>query len=74
MPFMSKTRTTKILGFSVPPSMAEEFESLRLKEERTKSELFRAMFRVYKYYRKQGHTDLPELTVEKEARKKAASG
>ena len=74
MSSMTKTRTTKILGFSVPPSMAEEFEALRIEEARTKSELFRAMFRVYKYYRKQGHADLPELAIKEEERKKAASG
>ena len=46
-------RTTKILGFSVPPSMVEEVEQIAKEERRTKSELFRRMFGVYKTYRKQ---------------------
>ena len=45
-------RTTKILGFSVPPSMVEEVEQIAKEERRTKSELFREMLRVYRSYRK----------------------
>jgi metal-responsive CopG/Arc/MetJ family transcriptional regulator len=33
--------------------MAEELEQMAKEEQRTKSELFRAMFRVYRTYRKQ---------------------
>ncbi len=44
-------RVTKTIGFSVPPSMAEEFESLARDERRTKSELFREMLRLYRTYR-----------------------
>ena len=36
-------RTTKTLGFSVPPTLAKEVESLARKERRTMSELFREM-------------------------------
>jgi metal-responsive CopG/Arc/MetJ family transcriptional regulator len=50
---MQMSRVTKILGFSVPPSMAEEFESIAREERRTKSELFREMLRLYQTYRKQ---------------------
>jgi hypothetical protein len=50
---MSMARTTKILGFSVPPSIVEEVEQLAKEERRTKSELFRRMLGVYKTYRKQ---------------------
>jgi metal-responsive CopG/Arc/MetJ family transcriptional regulator len=46
-------RTTKVVGFTVPSSMAEELEQMAKKEQRTKSELFRAMFRVSRTYRKQ---------------------
>jgi metal-responsive CopG/Arc/MetJ family transcriptional regulator len=49
---MSMARTTKILGFSVPPSMVEEVEQIAKEERRTKSELFREMLRVYRSYRK----------------------
>jgi hypothetical protein len=46
-------RITKVLGFSVPPALAEEIEQVAKAERRTKSELFREMFRVYQVYRKQ---------------------
>jgi metal-responsive CopG/Arc/MetJ family transcriptional regulator len=46
-------RTTKTLGFSVPPTLAKEVESLARKERRTKSELFREMVRVYQRFRHQ---------------------
>ena len=44
-------RTTKVLGFSVPPEVAQEFEDVAQSEKRSKSELFREMFRVYRQYR-----------------------
>lgn len=44
-------RKSKIVGFTMPPQMAEEFDALCDEESRTKSELFREMFRVYKVYR-----------------------
>jgi hypothetical protein len=43
----------KNIGFTVPPTMVEEIERLAKEERRTKSELFRRMFGVYKTYRKQ---------------------
>jgi len=54
---MSTGRTTKILGFSVPPTVVREVESLAKKERRTKSELFREMVRVYQKYRVQRDRD-----------------
>ena len=54
---MRTTRTTKILGFSVPPAMVKEVESLARQEGRTKSELFREMVRVYQKYRLQRDRD-----------------
>jgi hypothetical protein len=45
---MGTPRNTKILGFSVLPEIAEEFEALCVQKNYTKSELFRAMFRTYK--------------------------
>jgi alkylation response protein AidB-like acyl-CoA dehydrogenase len=41
-------RITKVIGFSVPPALAEEIEQVAKAERRTKSELFR----VYHVYRK----------------------
>ena len=46
-------RITKVIGFSVPPALAEEVEQVAKAERRTKSELFREMFRVYQVYRRQ---------------------
>lgn len=50
-------RTTKILGFSVPPTVVKEVENLAREERRTKSELFREMVRVYQRYREQRERD-----------------
>lgn len=45
------SKTTKVLGFSVPPGLFKEVETLAKAERRTKSELFREMVRVYTRYR-----------------------
>lgn len=50
-------RTTRILGFSVPPAIVKEVETLAKEERRTKSELFREMVRVYRRYRQQRDRD-----------------
>lgn len=44
---MPVTRRYKIIGFSVPPAIADEIEDIARRENRTKSELFREMFRVW---------------------------
>lgn len=54
------SRTTKVLAFSVPPSMVEEVEQMAQEERRTKSELFREMLRVYRSYRK--HRPEPDIS------------
>jgi len=41
-------RTAKTIGFSVPPEVKKEIETLAKKERMTKSELFREMLRAYK--------------------------
>jgi metal-responsive CopG/Arc/MetJ family transcriptional regulator len=51
------SRTTKVLGFSVPPAVVKEVEILAKKERRTKSELFREMVRVYHRFRDQRDRD-----------------
>ncbi len=51
------SRTTKIVGFSVPAIVVEEIETLAKEERRTKSELFREMVRVYRRYRQQRDRD-----------------
>ena len=50
-------RTTKMVGFSVPPALEREVEQIAKAERRTKSELFREMLRVYKRFRKQRDED-----------------
>ena len=47
------SRITKMIGFSVPPAIAEEVGKIAREEQRTKSELFRRMFSVYKTYRRE---------------------
>lgn len=47
------SRTTKVVGFSVPPDIAQAVEQVAQEERRTKSDLFREMFRLYQRYRKQ---------------------
>jgi hypothetical protein len=54
---MNMSRTTKIMGFSVPPTIVKEVETLAKQERRTKSELFREMVRVYRRYRDQRDRD-----------------
>ena len=49
---MDVTRTRQVLGFSVPPSIKKEFERAAKKKRRTKSEMFREMWRVYQMYAK----------------------
>src|SRR5438270_11888651 len=51
------SRTTQVIGFSVPPTVVREVESLAKQERRTKSELFREMVRVYQRYREQRDRD-----------------
>ena len=44
-------RKTRVLGFSVPPELADEYEKLARREGRSKSELFREMIAAYKVKR-----------------------
>ncbi len=59
---MATAPTMKHVGFTVPPPIAKEFEQTAQEEHRTKSELFREMFRVYRSYRKR-HPE-PEIDDE----------
>ena len=60
---MDMSRTTKIMGFSVPPTVVREVETLAKEEHRTKSELFREMVRVYRRYRQQRDRDEDRLIM-----------
>lgn len=46
-------RKTQVLGFSVPPEVAEEYERLAKSERRSKSALFREMVAAYKAKREE---------------------
>jgi metal-responsive CopG/Arc/MetJ family transcriptional regulator len=54
---MRAGRTSRVVGFSVPPAVLREVESLAKAERRTKSELFREMVRVYRRYRRRRDQD-----------------
>ena len=41
-------RRTRVLGFSVSPEIADEYERLAERERRSKSDLFREMIAAYK--------------------------
>ena len=41
-------RNTRILGFSVAPELAEEYDRLARRQKKSKSELFRQMVENYK--------------------------
>ena len=41
-------RKTKVVGFSVSPEIAEEYEQLTAQQRTSKSELFRRMVETYK--------------------------
>lgn len=56
-------RSTKIMAFSVPALMAEEFDAICREEGRTKSDLFRAMFRVYAAHKKNTNPGQIELFI-----------
>jgi hypothetical protein len=56
------TAQIKHVGFTLPSPMEREFDQIATEEHRTKSELFREMFRVYRSYRKR-HPD-PEIDDE----------
>ena len=56
------TQTIKHVGFTLPSPMEREFHQIATEEHRTRSELFREMFRVYRSYRKK-HPE-PEIDDE----------
>lgn len=56
-------RSTKVLAFSVPVPMAEQFDVICKEEGRTKSDLFRAMFRVYAAHKKNTNPGQIELFI-----------
>ena len=41
-------RTSKVVSLSMPPEVAQEFENLAQQQQRSKSEFFRDMLRIWK--------------------------
>jgi metal-responsive CopG/Arc/MetJ family transcriptional regulator len=41
-------RSTKVVGFSISPALAREYEQITAREKTSKSELFRRMVESYK--------------------------
>ena len=42
------SRKSKVLSLSVPPEMARELDNMARTEEKSRSEIFRDMFKTYK--------------------------
>ena len=63
-------RKTKVLGFSVAPEIAEEYEQLAERQRKTKSELFRQMVEAYKAKLEEEDFFLLQRKMARRARKK----
>ena len=63
-------RKTRVLGFSVPPEVAEEYERLAKRERRTKSDLFREMIAAYKAHRAEEEFNSLQSRMSRRARAK----
>jgi hypothetical protein len=70
---MRATRATKTVGFSVPPAVVKQVETIARQERRTKSELFQEMVRVYQQHRakreKNSSFSVDEIIAEVQAEK-----
>lgn len=62
-------RTTAVLGFSVNPGLAKEYEQLAEREGTTKSELFRRMVECYKAEREEAEFFKLQRKMTRRARK-----
>jgi predicted DNA-binding protein len=63
------SRQTKVLGFSLPPEMAKEYEDLAKKERKTKSELFREMIELYKQVKEEKEFYRLQERISRQAKK-----
>jgi metal-responsive CopG/Arc/MetJ family transcriptional regulator len=62
-------RKTAVLGFSVAPALAKEYEQLAEREGTTKSELFRRMVHTYKAEREEQEFVALQRKMSRRARK-----
>lgn len=65
-------RKTAVLGFSVAPALAKEYERLAEREGTTKSELFRRMVKTYKAEREEQEFFALQCKMSHRARKMRA--
>lgn len=65
-------RKTAVLGFSVSPELAKEYEKLAEREGTTKSDLFRRMVETYKMERAEQEFFTLQRKMARQARKVGA--
>lgn len=65
-------RKTAVLGFSVSPALAKEYEQIAAREGTTKSDLFRRMVTTYKSEREEGEFFSLQRKMARRVRKTAA--
>ncbi|HXJ77632.1 MAG TPA: ribbon-helix-helix protein, CopG family [Candidatus Methylomirabilis sp.] len=63
-------RRTRVLGFSVSPEIADEYERLAKRERRSKSDLFREMIVAYKAKRAEEEFLRLQIKMSRRARAK----
>ena len=63
-------RKTKVIGFSVSPELAKEYEELTARQRTSKSELFRRMVEAYKAGRDEEEFFHLQRRMARRARKK----
>lgn len=63
-------RNTRVLGFSVAPEIAEEYERLAELQRKSKSELFRQMVETYKAKLEEEEFFRLQVKMARRARKK----
>ncbi len=64
------SRSTKVVGFSISPALAIEYEQLTARAKTSKSELFRRMVETYKAKLEEEEFFLVQKKMARRARKK----
>jgi hypothetical protein len=64
------SRSTKVMGFSISPELALEYEELTARAKTSKSELFRRMVETYKAKLEEEEFFLVQKKMARRARKK----
>lgn len=61
-------RTTKVVGFSLPPAMARAIEQTARAEQKTKSELLRDMWEAYQIVNEEKEFGMLQRAMSRHAR------